>query len=86
MMALRADNSGKAGGKAGGKVGIHHPMATIAEPSVKSLLLSLESAGQTLGTGTGFTLSVYGHVVPGLQEQSTRAMEARLLGENTGGS
>lgn len=29
-------------------------MATIAEPSVKSLLLSLESAGQPLATGTGF--------------------------------
>jgi len=53
------------------------PLATLCLAAGDNLKVVQELLGHS---SAAFTLQVYGHVVPGLQEQSTRALEARLLG------
>jgi site-specific recombinase XerD len=61
---------------------------TSISPAFRLLATIFSSAGDNLKvvqellghSSAAFTLQVYGHVVPGLQEESTRALEARLLG------
>jgi integrase len=57
---------------------LRHSCATLRLAAGDNLKIVQELLGHA---SAAFTLSVYGHVVPGLQEQSTRALEARLLGE-----
>jgi integrase len=57
---------------------LRHSCATLRLAAGDNLKVVQELLGHA---SAAFTLSVYGHVVPGLREQSTRALEARLLGE-----
>jgi integrase len=56
---------------------LRHSCATLRLAAGDNLKVVQELLGHS---SAAFTLQVYGHVVPGLQEQSTRALEARLLG------
>jgi integrase len=56
---------------------LRHSCATLRLAAGDNLKVVQELLGHA---SAAFTLSVYSHVVPGLQEQSTRALEARLLG------
>ncbi len=60
---------------------LRHSCATLRLAAGENLKIVQELLGHS---SAAFTLQVYGHTVPDLQEQSTRALEARLLGEKEG--